>query len=497
MFIKTIFKDQKRKFKIAEGAKYAEVLKELVRCYGEQVKSFDIGYIDDENEFIRIINDDEWEVCVEEALYKNKGKAVNTVTLMIQDGGSTSRREDSSITESTFVVPTDTQELKNEVLDWKVINKETEPVQEKKAAEVPAPVAAPVERSIFEDPVEEAKPEQTPAQPKPQTPTFSNPSNEDVLLELNLTGTKEEMERQYQTILHDFVPNAGFEIDACILTTENEVSDLKKRDAKPEDSILDNSRLSEMSSLSRSMRDEIESLIEEKLKKYSGEKRESFSKKTQPETVQTSSYDHSGVTCDNCRKRISNSCRFKSLVKPDFDLCEQCEATGIHPEPMIKIREPLKYGLGWRLNSHFQVLKNLFQESEQPVPVAPSLPAQRSLVHIRNSREAIVESAEKALKEVSSAIESKKEEQKPAQPAGPRLCHIRTAEQPKKPVVEQPKTPVAEVKVEPTSDFEKLLTKLARMFPAIDVTKIREFIKKNEGIPIDDLVNRFLDQCFN
>lgn len=486
MFIKTVFKDQKRKFKIAEGAKWADVLKELVRCYGEQVKSFDIGYIDDENEFIRIINDDEWEVCVEEALYKNKDKAVNTVTLIIQEGSSFNRRDESSVTESTVVVPTDSQLLKNEVLDWKVVNREVNPAPENKPEEVPAPVAAPIERSIFEEPIEETKPEPAPAEPVVQTPSFANSTNEDLLLDLKLTGTKEDLEKQYQTILRDFVPNAGFEVDACILSTENEVMDLKKRASNADESILDNSRLSEVSSLSRSMRDEIESLIDEKLKKFTGEKRESFSKKSQPESIQTSSYDHGAVTCDNCHKRIVNSCRFKSLVKPDFDLCEKCEATGIHPEPMIKIREPLKFGLGWKLNSHFDLLKSMVEE---PVE-APKVPAPlRNLVHIRNSREAMVETAEKALKQVSSAIESKKEEPKPAQPSGPRLCHIRTAEAPKKPTVE--------VKEEPVSEFEKILIKLSRMFPAIDVSKIRDFIKKNEGIPIDDLVNRFLDQCFN
>ena len=486
MFIKTVFKDNKRKFKIAEEAKWTEVLKELVRCFGEQVKTFDIGYIDDENEFIRIINDDEWEVCVEEALIKNKGKAVNTVTLIIKEDTSAVQRDEPSVTDSTFVVPTDSQTLKNEVLDWKVINKETEPVQETKPEEVPAPVTVQTERSIFEDPVEESKTEAAPADPKPQTPNFNNSSNEDLILDLKLTGTKEELEQQYQSILHNFVPNAGFEVDACILTTENEVTDLKKRASQADESILDNSRLSEMSSLSKSMRDEIESLIEEKLKKHIGEKRDSFSKKSQPETVQTNNYSHSMVTCDNCHKRIVNSCRFKSLVKPDYDLCEKCEATGIHPEPMIKIREPLKCGTGWKLNGQFEQIKSLFVESEQPAPVAPVEPARRGLVHIRNSREAIVETAEKALKEVSTAIESKKEEPKPI---ASRLCHIRTAEQPKKPVVE--------AKEEPTSDFEKILTKISRMFPAIDVSKIRDFIKKNEGIPIEDMVNRFLDQCFN
>jgi hypothetical protein len=485
MFIKTVFKDQKRKFRIADQAKWAEVLKELVRCFGEQVKSLDIGYIDDEDEFIRIINDDEWEVCVEEALLKNKGKSVNTVTLIIQDG-SASRRDDSNITESSFFVPTDSQALKKEVDDWKLINKEAEPVPEQKPQETPAPVAPQVERSIFEDPIEEKQTTSAPVQPPTNVPTFNNTTNEDLILDLKFTGTKEELENKYQSILHDFVPNAGFEVEACILTTENEISDLKKRDSKVDDSILDNSRLSEMSSLSKSMRDEIETLIEEKLKKHIGEKAESFSKKTQPESIQTSNYDHSGVTCDNCHKRIINSCRFKSLVKPDYDLCEKCEATGIHPEPMIKIREPLRHGMGWKLNGQFEVMKSLFVESEQPAPAAPVEPPRRSLVHIRNSREEIVENAEKALKEVSSAIESKKEEPKPI---APRLCHIRTAEPPKK--------PAPEVKEEQTSDFEILLTKLCRMFPNIDVSKIREFIKNNQGIPIEDMVNRFLDKCFN
>ncbi|KAG4037470.1 hypothetical protein PC123_g26966 [Phytophthora cactorum] len=51
---------------------------------------------------------------------------------------------------------------------------------------------------------------------------------------------------------------------------------------------------------------------------------------------------HLGVICDGCEKAPLVGVRYKSLEVPNFDLCEECEASGkyIRYEPFIKITDP-------------------------------------------------------------------------------------------------------------------------------------------------------------
>lgn len=49
---------------------------------------------------------------------------------------------------------------------------------------------------------------------------------------------------------------------------------------------------------------------------------------------------HHGFTCDGCRASPITGIRYKCSVRPDYDLCETCEAAIEVPHPMIKIREP-------------------------------------------------------------------------------------------------------------------------------------------------------------
>merc|ERR1712146_608532 len=66
---------------------------------------------------------------------------------------------------------------------------------------------------------------------------------------------------------------------------------------------------------------------------------------------------------------IKNMARFKSLVKHDYDLCEECEKTGIHPGPMVKYSAPSKY-TPWQLNNKFREFSSFFEHeaSERQSP---------------------------------------------------------------------------------------------------------------------------------
>lgn len=60
---------------------------------------------------------------------------------------------------------------------------------------------------------------------------------------------------------------------------------------------------------------------------------------------------HTGITCDECGLSPIVGVRYKCTVRPDFDLCEACEAKNVQPHAMIKIVDPsqapsvLVYGL--------------------------------------------------------------------------------------------------------------------------------------------------------
>lgn len=50
---------------------------------------------------------------------------------------------------------------------------------------------------------------------------------------------------------------------------------------------------------------------------------------------------HTGVVCDGCNMAPISGPRYKCLTCPDYDLCKNCEGTGVHVEhDMIKITTP-------------------------------------------------------------------------------------------------------------------------------------------------------------
>lgn len=53
---------------------------------------------------------------------------------------------------------------------------------------------------------------------------------------------------------------------------------------------------------------------------------------------------HRHVICDGCNANPIVGIRYKCLVCPNFDLCEDCEQNGVHPDdhPLAKIVQPLK-----------------------------------------------------------------------------------------------------------------------------------------------------------
>jgi len=133
-------------------------------------------------------------------------------------------------------------------------------------------------------------------------------------------------------------------------------------DAKLEPSIrVEESMVeSNTSVLTHDQRTEIEDLIDEKLSKL-------LNMKKPEKKVNQKNFTHKNITCDGCKKGIHNMARFKSLIIDDFDLCEECEAKGIHQGPMVKFNQPSSYN-AWRLNQKFREFSQFFK-NEESTPV--------------------------------------------------------------------------------------------------------------------------------
>ncbi len=446
MFIKVDYNNQKRKFKLGDKASFAELSKELLRCFGEEIKNLEVGYFDEENELIRVTNQEEWEICVEEFTLRASEK--NTVSIDLKL--NVKDEEFSTINQESFIdAPIEPVQTESSC-DWRIVDKDISEVQPVQQNNHPEP-------SIFESQMEE----ETPAKVEQPIPRFVKQSNGDLVMDVQIEGTEEDLKKIEHTIIHKFAPMAGFCIDSSRIET-------KRPTTMAESSILN---ASQTSTLTNQMRDEIEELIEKKFKLL-----QSSNNEHQPKSA---TYDHYGVTCDNCSKRIVGI-RYKSLVKPDFDLCETCEATGVHPEPLIKIRAPLGFGVGMKLNAHFETIKNLI--SNNPTKVCPY--AQKK------AEEKKVEAPKQGLCHVrkSMNIQPDVEPQAVSKPQCPALglCHIRRAEpQPTATMDSEPNTP--------TQEENKMTQILSRMLPGVDRSKIIKTVQMNKGKDIHDIANIIID----
>lgn len=497
MFIKAEYKGQKRKFKLQDKSGFAELLKELVRCFGSDINQLELGYIDEDEEFIRITNDEEWEVCVEEFGIKNKSKQVNSLEIKIREPNSSFIASNQLTQSFAYIDETKPAQLEDELKksfdQWNMIDESIKP--EEVAAPEPElgnsvsniePDLAQSEMScpegftlreetpIIDEVFEEEKMQE---EELPKIPKYTNLSDQDIVLDMKITGTPEELAQLQHSITHRFAPMAGF----CIDKAEIEI----KQDA-PEQSLLNSS------SMTQDLRDEIESMIEDKIAK-------AMKKSVEPE-MPKSTYNHFGITCDVCRKIITNSCRFKSVIKHDFDICETCEATGVHPEPLIKIRSPLVSNISWNVNRHFNEMKAIFEGKQVEIKqeskdVSASShcgfkPRMCQLAHIRPAQSPVEPKVTVADKfaEMGKMIPNMTYEKPQPQvaPSKP-LAHIR----PCKP--EEPVHPGVDLSNE-SEEFKTVFNRIMSLFPRQDRKELFAFMKLREGATIEELICKLLDQ---
>lgn len=312
MFIKVTHNNTTRKFKLQDGSSLLALKAELIRVFGQKVADLSIGYLDSDNELITVANEEDWKVCLEEFTDKSVGKTFVSVSIQL------STDEFANVASSSVSVNLDLVEIIEEV----VIPKITEEIPEGKTIiEVPS-------TSVFE--MEEA--------PK---------ASAEVLVQAAPAPKEPEvnMDSMVQSLTSALESAFGFKVDVVDAHFEKPQRDLNE---------------SQTSNLTNEQKEEIDSLIEQKLHKMLNLK-----KTEKPQVVSV----HRNIICDGCQQPLVNGARFKSLVKPDYDLCEICEKKGLHPEPMVRFAIPAAQN-NWQLDRKFSEFFSYFSQngSEQSGP---------------------------------------------------------------------------------------------------------------------------------
>lgn len=318
MFIKITFSNTTRKLKLEDSATLAQLKTELVRCFGEKVTEMNLGYQDSESELITITSQEDWEVCLEEFKDKSKGKPSLNVTLQLIQGEEFVTIGDSKITKSQETAPVETEsEIKEEV-------KETKPTE-----------VFPEDKVIIE--TKETSQTEEISEKKEEVPQIP-----DEIIEAEIKIPEQSFTKPED--LHNLIKNVTDTLGS-VFGINVDVIDARVEQARNEESELNESSVSR---LTQDQRTEIEDMIEEKIHKALDMKKDKKNKKEKKEKKETknqntSSFVHTNIICDGCKQGIKNMARFKSLVINDYDLCEECEKTGIHPGPMVKFNTPSQY----------------------------------------------------------------------------------------------------------------------------------------------------------
>lgn len=417
MFVKAIFKNQKRKFKVDEKATFGRIMSELVRCFGEEVKQHEVGYVDSECEFIGITNDADWEVCVEEYRLLNGHKAVQTIEIVVNADEADCLPEDKKDVSVEFKTLGQSTSEDLECSGWRVID----PILSKQTEE-PQMNESRTEEPKTEEPKTEEPKEETPKE-APAQPVFKN-TGSDICVDMTLKGTPEELEEAKRRIIEQYV-SQGFEVETAEISKPEQ--DIEEMDSE----CRTESNMSQVSRVSAELKEEVESMIDAKLAHYL-----SKMNMVTEDISRDPKVHHGTITCDGCNKNIQGMARFKSCTKFDYDLCEDCEATGMHPEPMIKFRAAAPREMNWKMNSNFGQLKALV--SAENAPQEPPRKAHWPC-HIRRSQpESSIETAQQTLKNaaqkvaevVKEAVKARAEPQETTEKREAvrnRLCHIRRA----------------------------------------------------------------------
>lgn len=174
---------------------------------------------------------------------------------------------------------------------------------------------------------------------------------------------------------------------------------------------------------------------------------------------------HMGVFCVKCNVEIIGI-RYKSLVKSNYDLCQKCESTGIHPEPLAKIRKPIGYRKDSKIKSSSEQLTSLFRDETAPLA----------------KRDETITQAYRPLNAMT--LQGEMTDDTEYIKAVNTMHHLADSKN------YAGNLTTGQVRV----SSDSTISVLARIFPHDDIYVIKHFVELNQDMDEEQLIERFMDQ---
>ena len=411
MFIKFIHQNgKKRQTKVNSIPDFDELRLLAIKIWGESVRNCLFGYIDSDEELITIVNQDDWEVCVEEleSLQDDKKVAKIVVRILENDEPSNLMSESVSITKAaqfesqvsvsqTELIENDQSYLENsgfnmigetDAVESKIDQNEAQnpfdddiinQVQTKTISVEQSMVEEAMRRSL--DQLDEWKvlnqviaAEET-TQQHAETNNGDENITEDIKSQFNLdqeesvfeehtapvryvnTASEDQLieinidgndlEAVRQQIM-ELAPMMGFEIERAEIVRNEKPKTYELEENNLNMSTCETTR----SSMTLDMKDEIQRLIQQQVKEELRRSGVATANVEEPVKEENDCKTvHTGFTCDGCGVNPIVGIRYNSVVQKNYDLCSNCEKTTHHEHPMIRFRHNthrgLAHGRGW------------------------------------------------------------------------------------------------------------------------------------------------------
>lgn len=520
VFVKFMHNNDKKKICLRPPATLEALKAQLKKNYGSEFDGAKIAYMDEEKELIQVTSEEDWDVCLEEFATLSKREGVISAEIIVQPRPE-GEEEDIGTSfvclpplEAPPAEPVDLPTVQEEEPQEIVEEKPEEPVEDQEE-EVVEDNQSDYQEDVY---IHSGDSEEGYEDNVPTESEIEYAENGDCIIKMKVEGDTEQLKRineRFQKKFEQYGPTVVEQ--AKIVQKDGSEINLMEEEAPAEDCL----NQSQMSTLSTSCKEEIGSMIEDKLQAALANIPVDLLKKRS--TPPNHTY-HQGIICDHCNGPVIG-CRYKSMVKYDYDLCENCEALGVHPEPLIKFTTQQTHETNQKIHRNHGTLSGLFKKNTEcpfkkmktnnmntcsnTITIQVDPKSNGTVVHsvcppfLSNFNKTFNNT--KTTTSVSST--SKVTITGPKQAAKPKvLCHIRktvpethetktmkTEELPSQPEIS--KTTSQEIMQEEIP-FEGPLRTLYAMFDSVPRADITQFVKekKAEGLSDEEIINIYIDQ---
>jgi hypothetical protein len=189
--------------------------------YGPALQGHNIAYIDCDNELVEIVNDEDWEICLEEINENQGGRATKKVTIKLVPTSTSFSVEERPLENLETKLSEDaiSDLIHFDVQEEELRNSAAEK-EEKSVFECEGEVEE-EKAEIKEDTAEEESSPFNAEEPifKMSHPIVTNTSENDVLLDIKIDGNDLEMTK---AMIESIAPLMGFEIESAHISLNNQ-----------------------------------------------------------------------------------------------------------------------------------------------------------------------------------------------------------------------------------------------------------------------------------